>query len=472
MAGGQLPIPGLEPQTAGRLGRFFGVFGKFFGNTVSTGAAFASGVAVAPTLEPVVQELVNEAWSHYQSKPLDYGEWAEIVAEDVDKLPPGETEAKKHGIKPSDFDELVQAVLNAPGVGELLVMWRRNAISDDQFLHGLRKARLELLWDDGLAKLKDNYLDPAVVALGIVRDTIPDPGLQVGAHDTTGSDVPQGDQYPRDPLAEFAAGGIDEARARVMVQNIGLPMPPVRAANAYFRHIINKASYYLSVAQSDSRPAWADAILEEARQILTAHDWVELRLRGWIKDADMYAGTALHGMSEEDTDRLFKVLGRPMTHHQVFLAKRRGGEYGVTPADIDADFLKSLEESNERPEWYGLEWAYRFTQPSAFVIRQYLKDGGDPAWAQKKLWFEGWEQSDIDVFIKEYAATGTTATAKPKPFTYSQIHQAWRQGVFGIGPTNDQIALSELENIGYPATRAQILLDTWKASAANTPGGG
>jgi hypothetical protein len=58
---------------------------------------------------------------------------------------------------------------------------------------------------------------------------------------------------------------------------------------------------------------------------------------------------------------------------------------------------------------------------------------------------------------------GSTATGpKPKTYTYSQIHQAWRHGVF-----TDAQALAELESIGYPAARANTLLTTWKATPAS-----
>ena len=95
----------------------------------------------------------------------------------------------------------------------------------------------------------------------------------------------------------------------------------------------------------------------------------------------------------------------------MFVAKRRGGIYDGPTDQIDPDFLKSLRESNIRPEWYNLEWAYRFTQPSIFVIRQWLKDGHDPAWARLKLSYLGWEDSDIDKFVGSYAATTTTGPA-------------------------------------------------------------
>jgi hypothetical protein len=151
-----------------------------------------------------------------------------------------------------------------------------------------------------------------------------------------------------------------------------------------------------------------------------------------------------------------------MTHRNVFLAQRRGGVYNQTPADIDQAFLKSLQESNERPEWYGLEWAMRFSQPSVFVIRQYLKDGGDPAWARQKLFFEGWEEHDIDVFINEYTPAPTAAQAD-KHVTSSQtrlitaLHKAYLANVL-----TDAEATSRLEAAGLTPAAAAGVLANWQ----------
>ena len=57
---------------------------RFFGRTASEGAAFAFGVAAGPVLAPAVEELKNEAWSKYESRRLDAGTSAAIVAEDVE----------------------------------------------------------------------------------------------------------------------------------------------------------------------------------------------------------------------------------------------------------------------------------------------------------------------------------------------------------------------------------------------------
>lgn len=419
-------------------------------------------------LEPPLVELTNETWTEFVNAgitiPTDPGAAAEIAAEVPTDTAWAKQQAAQRGTGGDQMDKLIQLALGAPGFGELLRIFRRHPKDTATFEHGLRKNKLETLWDAYLEELQIERLDPAVIALGIVRDTIPDPGLQTGAHSTEGSDIEQGPQFAGDVLAEFFAGGITPDRARVMVDNIGLPMPPVRAANAYFRKIINKASYYLSVAQSDSRPAWADAILEEARQILTAHDWVELHLRGYIDQQAMYDGVSLHGMSPEDADRLFRVLGRPLTAHQITTGLARGAKFNPLPGELTDPYEAAAHESNVKPSYYALWIANRYNYPSLFQLNNLVKGNAISAdvardWAAK----DGYAPEVLDAMhtfwaAEEAKAGGTTGT-KPKTYTYSNLHQAWRTGIF-----TDAQALAELEALGYPSAKAQTLLSIWKAA--------
>ena len=114
-----------------------------------------------------------------------------------------------------------------------------------------------------------------------------------------------------DPIAMASASGISEDLLRVMVGSIGLPPSVQQLASMTFRSIIQPQDYTRGLQEGDARVEWGPYWLEQARVILTPHEWVEARLRNWIKtDAEMYAGTALHGMTPANTDLLFE-LDRP-----------------------------------------------------------------------------------------------------------------------------------------------------------------
>lgn len=431
----------------------FGALGKFFGKTVSEGAAFAAGVAVAPTLEPVVQDVKNEAWSKHQSRPLDPETAAAIVAEDVAEQPWGESEAAATGISKSRFDRLLGEALNGPGVAMLTEARRRNIITPAQFTHGLRKAKLENLWDAPLTKLLDARLSPQAVALAIVRSVINDAGLLVTDLDTSGGRVPAYQVSNIDPIAEAAAAGVDKERLRVMVGSIGLPMSAQAAAVAYFKGLIDRPDYNRAVIEGDTRPEWGDAILDNARPIPTVATYVEAYVRGWIDQPGFLAGTRRHGMSDDDAQLEFLTHGRPLSWHQVWIGLARGGKYDGPISGIDPAFLKSLRESNIRPEWYDLAWAQRYSYPAAFVLRA-LAQGGDLTEEETRtiLLYEGWEPTLAAQVAKRWAGTKGTAA---KEATVTDLLTLWD----GEQATTAE-TLAAIEALGYPTDEARQKMAT------------
>jgi len=429
---------------------------------------YALGVAAGPALRPFVQDLANEAWTLNQDMPLAAGVAAAIAAEDVDLYDAMATEATLTGVNAGRFKDLYGVTLTAPGMGELLTALRRGKITPDDFSHGLRKAKLETRWDVALSDLQHVRLTPQQLALGIVRNVVADPGLLAATLDLAGGIVPAYPTWPGDALAEALAGGIDKDRLRVMVGEIGLPMSAQQAASAYFRHIIELGDFNRAILEGDTRPEWAPYILDQARQIPTAHDGIEYRLRGWTDDAGMYAQTARHGMSKADTDLLLKVTGRPLSFHQVFIGERRGGTFNGPTAGIDPAFLKSLQESNIRPEWYNLAWAQRYTYPSAFVLRA-LTQGGDLTQAETHtiLLDIGWEATLAEKVSTKWAGgSGTTGDAhvkKAQTQLWSALHRSYVDG-----DTDAVLAQTTLSTLGVAATSQPQVLALWDAERSLT----
>ena len=66
-------------------------------------------------------------------------------------------------------------------------------------------------------------------------------------------------------------------------------MSPQQAASSLFRRLLLPngkrfalADYYRAILEGDVRPEWGDAILEQSREILTANQYAELELRGFL----------------------------------------------------------------------------------------------------------------------------------------------------------------------------------------------
>ncbi len=438
------------------------IFGKFFGNTVSEAAGFAAGVAVSPILHPAVRDLENEANSKHPSKVLDAGTAAAIVAEDVEQRDWGASEAEQTGINGDRFAALLGEALNAPGLGELYAAWRRDLIDDATFEHGLRKAKLEPRWDEPLKALKAQRLAPAQIALGIVRSLLADPGFMPVTLDTSGGKVPAYGVSKIDAETEAQAAGIDPERLRIMVGEIGLPMPPDAAAGAVFRNIIERADFNRAVLEGDTRPEWADAIFEHARQIPGVADYVNAHIRGWIDADAMHAGAARHGMSAADVDLLYLRTGRPAAPGQMATAAARGID-GPDGKPMDRpQFLKGIAESDIRPEWGPMLWESRFLYPPLFQITRLVQANAITAetardWAVKDRYppevvaplYEYWSQPT--------ASAADTNVKKAQTQLWSTLHRSYI-----AAETDETQALATLDVLGVPKAAQSEIIGLWE----------
>lgn len=434
-------------------------FADFLGNTVGEGAAFAGGRAVAPVLEPLLQALRNETWRTYPDAPLDAILTAQAVAERKLELAEGQDEAALTGISSSRFTSLVTFLENAPSVAAALELLRRGQITGTQFETVLERAGLEDEWvtayltpsAGGLA-YQNHPLNPAQIALAIVRGNMTNasvngvPILTVGPPTEPGK-VPTDPVSPLDPLVEALLAGVDGERLAVITRSIGLPMSPQQAASAFFRGIIEESDYQRAIAEGDLRNEWRDAILAQAREILTAHTYVEARLRGWVEtDDELYALTSQWGMSQADTDLLFLTTGRPIPVHRITQGLALGGVYDGDTTNIPAEYLKSLQESNIRPEWYQLAYlAEQYTWPAYFVLKDIVPNPVSVDEATAILTYGGW-RPDLAKAVAESFATGT---AKPKTETAADLAVQYEAGTL----TADEY-VSELEANGYSADAA------------------
>jgi hypothetical protein len=452
----------------------FASLGKFFGRTASEGAAFAAGIAVAPALAPVIREIENEANSKYASHPLSAGEAAAIVAEDVKTYPFGAAEAANNGLNETRFRALLGEVLNAPGIGSLFEAYRRGLIDDAAFTHGLRKAKLETMWDAPLKALKQQLLDPAQLAVMLQRSVVRNDGILPNQPDTAGSNVPPMPQVDIDPVAEAAGSGIDRERFAAMARIIGLPASPDLAARMHFRSIITEGAFNQAILEGNTRGEWAPFLLEGFRQILTAHDWVELHLRGYITQDEMYAGTGLHGMSHEDSDRLFRVLGRPLTVHQITTALARGAKFNPLPGEIADPYEASVHEANIKPSYYELAIANKYSYPSLFQLNNLVKASAITAdqaadWATKNglapevvaamLVFWKGEQGGtttgptrsattraVTAVSKAYIATRSSRATAEAELTKLGVDPATFNGLFNAWDVNREATIAAMTN--------------------------
>ena len=429
---------------------------------VGVGVGGAAATAITPALEPLRQE----AWSKSKARVLDIGTLARLVAEGLVDLPAAEAEAERSGYSADRLQRVVQLQLVAAPVAELLTMWRRGEVSQALVEHGFAKAQIEPQYWPALLALKDERLDPAVIATAIQRGIMRDPGfLPVGPPTGVGN-VPAFPVSPLDTLTEAAASGIDEERLFVETAIVGLPLALVQAAEAHFRGIITLDDFKRAVAEGNTRNEWGDAALEVSRRILSPHEYAELELRGYLTAAERDAGAAKVGMTAADAQLLFDVLGRSLPVHAITTALARGGTFNGPTADIPPVYLQAIQRSNIRPEYYNLAYANRYSYPSAFVLRA-LTQGGEITGAQAHqiLLDVGWEPT-LAASVSASWSGGTTAGAdKHVAKAETQLWTALHRSYVAEESTDADVAPG-LTAAGVPAASQPAVLALWQEERA------
>jgi hypothetical protein len=366
------------------------------------------------------------------------------------------------GIGGEQFDHLVEAVRNAPGFGELIRILRRHPDGGQEFIDGLRKNRIQDRWDDHLAELQHERLDPAVIANAIQQGFMDDAGVLPVTPDQTPGKVVTQPPVGIDTLAEARAGGYDEDRLKVLARLAGLPPGPEALASMVFRNIVEAQDYSRGVGQGHTKNEWADAILEYSRQIPSVTDYVQAHLKGWITAPEMYAGTSLHGMSKADTDLIYLRSGRPAAPGQMATAAARGitGPDG-SPMDRP-QFLKGIAESDIRPEWGPMLWDSRYLYPPLFQLTRLVQAGAiDADTAAKWARFDRYPPEVVTALHDYWSqAPAATATDPREKLAVSQAIASLKRR-YMAELIDGQGVLTGLETLGLDVGSAGRILETW-----------
>jgi hypothetical protein len=271
-----------------------------------------------------------------------------------------------------------------------------------------------------------------------------------------------------DPVAEAQAQGFDADRAAALAKIIGLPASPDLAARMTFRGIIDQVDFDRAIAEGNTRNEWAPFLFDGFRQILTAHDYAELDLRGFLTHAERDAGTAKHGMSAEDSQLLYDVIGRAPSPHAIRAALARGAKYPAVYADVPEPYRAAIQRSNIREEFADI--AYRMSEgyPSGFQIRSEAKTGElSTADTQQILLEIGWSPKWATFFAQKW--TGVTATAGPAKLTTEDKAAIRAVGKsYTLGEIDRIAAEAELVKIGLTSADWDPKFLAWDVTREST----
>ena len=425
------------------------------------------GAAASAAIEPAVEIPKQEAWARNQNRLLAAQMMAALVAQGALELPTGQSSANREGYTSEKFDHLVYLAQTAPGASEALEQWRKGFISTDLYAHALTKAARDqrYVFTSDAYRLKE-LVGLGDVAYGVVRGILPAPAWLPVAPPASGDKVPRFPQVEIDPLDLAHRLGFNEDMLKLMVGRSGLSMAPGLAAQAFFRTIIGPNDYLLAIAEGDLRTEWAEAMLDVSRQILTAGEYAELQLRGFIDEPTRRSKTAQHGMSTADSDLLYDLLGRGVNVHQVLIGERRGGTFNGPTDQIPPEYLAALRRGNLRPEFYNLAYAARETFPSYFVTRSLLQSGAITSARGAELFAGlGWPLDVADAAATLFGG-GTTATADPH--VTKAENQLWTtlHRSYVAEETDDATATTALDTIGVAASAVPQILALWEQERA------
>jgi hypothetical protein len=436
------------------------------------------GAAVGDVVVPKLEDFKNTQWARYPHKALPAGQAALAAVKGFATALDLAQEAKKQGFDGDVFGVLEQNLREHPELALALMMWRRGYIGAgdvDRYLHrhgfdtDTRAAILNPAGEPG--GLKHERLAPAQIALGIVRSIIDDPGLMPVQLDTTGGAVPAYQVSSIQALDEAADAGIDRERLRVMVGEIGLPMSPQQAASAYFRQLVldngrtfSREDFNRAILEGDIRPEWGDAILHQARAILSPNQYTELQLRGFVDADERRRLVAKHGMTAADSDRLLDVLGRSIAVHQITTGLERGGRYPGTYANVPQPYKAAIQRSNIREEYSELAYANRYTYPSFFAIRGLLQGGVLNADEGYQILLEmGWKpdlaRKVADFYGKPPAAPAVLDAALLKSARTQALTEI--RNAYLIGQADQAQAQGWLDRLAIDRNDQPLLLNIW-----------
>jgi hypothetical protein len=447
---------------AGAAGLGIGSLSQLGIGSVEYALGFGLGVALGAALDPIGTGLRQEAWKVDPLRAPDAGMLAGGVAQGQVDHARAVAWAKEHGYDGQAFAAMVATANVGPALGLAFQARRRGVLTPEQFTTALRRTGLEEEWYGAMRMLLAERLDPAAIATAVHRGIMLDASLIITPPPTGPGKVPHVPPSPLDPVDESAAHGIDHERLRVLVGNTGLPLALGEMLQLLNRGEVTADDVRRSVAQSNVRNEYMDVALGLRRRLLTPHEYADHHLRGWSGPDAMHAGAALSGMEHGDTDKLFELLGRPIPVHQVTTGEARGGHFDGAHGDIPRAYLKALQQSSMRPEWYSLAYANRYTYPSAFVLRSLVQSGdlsGDEG--HSVLLKLGWEPALARKVVGRWAggkvAKADPHVAKAEAQVWSTAHRSYLNH-----ESTDAEAGSTLTLLGVAAEAKPRVLALWR----------
>jgi hypothetical protein len=425
------------------------------------------GAAASAALEPAIEIPRQDAWQQNPNRILDVGLLARLVAQGGIDLPSAHAEAARDGYQPDKVDALVYLEQTVPGIGLATDLWRKGLLDPTLYQHVLDKSGLDTRYMAPIVANKTaELIGLGDIAYAVVRGILPSPPYVPVPPPASGNKVPRYPEVPIDPVQLAAEIGYSPEMLQIMVGRSGLSLAPGLAANAFFRGLIGPEDFLLAIAEGDLRTEWAQTLQDVSRQIPTVGEMMEHALRGYETVTSAQTNAQRHGMALPDSQLVYDNQGRAPAPHAVTTGLARGGKYDGKPKTIPSPYLESVQRGNIRPEWYDIEYANRYTYPSAFVLRSLAQAGdlGNTAAVEQVLLEIGWNPT----FAQQVAASWTGGAVGSDPHVSKAATQLWTTTHASYKAEESTVAevTPALNMLGIPAAAQTQILQYWDAERA------
>lgn len=325
------------------------------------------------------------------------------------------------------FHDLGHGIVDIPGRALLRIV--SVATSAFGLLQAMMNPAQRSIILDGLWRFPNNPLSASEAALGVVK----------GAVDRV------------DAIEEARLNGVDLLRFEALERMTGNPPGPDTLIAEWRRGHITDADLDKGLRQGILKPEWIPFYRRLRHVPMTAETYVRSAVEGDLDMATAFQKASEQGLSHEDADLLFRVMGDvPGIQAILDLWHRKQ----ITEAQVD-DAIRDSHYKTRYSEMIKMTGEY---WPPPRTTTTLLSHGAITS-EEANRYFEAAGMSPE--LARAYTASALhTKTASHKELTVTQVGQLYTDHLI----TRDQ-ALDDLARVGYGGPEATLLLDLADAKA-------
>jgi len=383
-------------------------------------------------MQPAVEDVSHYVNDLFQSGIFDPQTAAVLRAKGVISEDQARSEAAGGNLDGTHLDALVDAAQERPAVGEVMDMWLKDQVSEDDVNAALQHHGIPKFWWGPLKAMRRQFLSGADLALANLRGIIDDTTMNGYAKQL----------------------GITENDMQVLIDNTGEPPGIMEMLFLYRRGLIDKDRLTRAIRQSRIRNEWVDAVLDLRFAPMTTADAARAVVEGYMTVDEGAKIAEQNGLDADHWPIIVESWGRPPSHEQMMTLYHRG------QATLD-QVKQAFKESDIKDKYVDqLIDLGRTLIPERLIVQALSKGAMTHQEAHTALLERGYNDSDAEILLKLGGAERLSAA---HALTRTDILAMYTDSLI-----TRQAAEDHLLKLGFTKTDADALLDLQdvKAEAA------